>query len=97
MRRDEENVKQRIFCLFAAAGRKNEKLREKKICVYMPIWRFRPMERTISDEKETCFGADSGAFHPACHGLRRPEGRTDHDCDEFLSDVCADAERDGRR
>lgn len=30
-------------------------------------------------------------------GLRRPEGRTDHDCDEFLSDVCADAERDGRR
>ena len=37
MRRDEENVKQRIFCLFAAAGRKNEKLREKKICVYMPI------------------------------------------------------------
>ena len=23
--------------------------------------------------------------------------QTDHDCDEFLSDVCADAERDGRR
>lgn len=35
MRRDEENVKQRIFCLFAAAGRKNEKLREKKnLCLY---------------------------------------------------------------
>ena len=29
MRRDEENVKQRIFCLFAAAGRKNENL-----CLY---------------------------------------------------------------
>lgn len=77
MRRNEENVKQRIFCLFAAAGRKNEKLREKKICVYMPIWRFRPMERTISDEKETCFSADSGAFHPACHGCAaQKDGQT---------------------
>ena len=48
-------------------------------------------------EEKNDLGAGDGAFGAACHRLRGADGRADHDCDEFLSDVCADAERDGRR